>query len=150
MSKFTVILEASKFVTSSGKILYGPICVGLDGYMFPEKSWGDFVAVILDWWISALTEFVTGHSDSVVLRFMDGPFSFTLERIDEELCKVQCLFNDSVSLEKTGVYSINSIIGEVTSAANTVFEYSNKNSIYSADIDALKNKINLMQTNQAR
>ena len=69
---------------------------------------------------------------------MDGSFSLILQRIDAELCRIQCLCNDSVIAEKTGTCFIKSIMEEVTYAANTVVEYCNKNGINSADIEGLK------------
>ncbi len=71
----TASLERSKMGSITGRVfLRGPTSD------FPEQGWSDFPVVILAWWIEGLTNVVTGKSRSFQGLFMDGPYTFVVER----------------------------------------------------------------------
>jgi len=61
---------------NSSHQVFSEIYFQLDGKFFPEKSWDDFVVVILNWWIGNILSIVNQKDGEVRCDFMDGPFFF--------------------------------------------------------------------------
>lgn len=58
----------------------GCICLSLGSEFFPDSEWNDFPIIILGWWIEGLLEVLHGRATTFEARFMDGPYSFLVER----------------------------------------------------------------------
>ena len=63
----------------SGRTATGRLFVQAGDYSFPEAEWDDFVAVVLNWWVSNALA-LDGAVIEVDNRFMDGPFSYRVRR----------------------------------------------------------------------
>jgi hypothetical protein len=63
-----------------GGNLTGPICLRVEADCFPDPQWDDFPVIILGWWIEGLLEVAYGRAKAFEGRFMDGPYSFVVER----------------------------------------------------------------------
>jgi hypothetical protein len=68
----------------------GVVYFELDGAHFPAERWNDFVVVITSWWLEALEALERGEQESV-LRFMDGPYSITLAKLDGNTVLARCI-----------------------------------------------------------
>lgn len=63
----------------AGRTATGGLVVQAGDYRFPEAEWDDFVAVVLNWWVSNALA-LDGAVLEVENRFMDGPFSYRVRR----------------------------------------------------------------------
>jgi hypothetical protein len=62
------------------KILY----FSTEDYCFPDTDWLDYIANRLDYWMPQLISFLTRHTDSCRLDFMDGPYFVVLQWVNSE------------------------------------------------------------------
>lgn len=84
------IAEESFGKTTRGLVV-GVIYFDFGQYEFPEKNWSDAVAVVLEWWISALSNFLNGSASSVELRFMEGDFRISCRRTIDGEFVLECI-----------------------------------------------------------
>lgn len=130
-------LEMSK---TSGNIV-GEIYFNIDGKVFPDRNWSDFVVIILTWWIEAVSKVNTKNElDSFKLTFMDGPIFIKgyvhngcdteLEFTREGMSKNKIIF--------TTVCDINKLKISIIKAAKHTIEQVDKNGWDNDDIKKLK------------
>jgi len=91
-------VEESVSFTGHG-LVTGVIFFDLDTFQFPEREWNDAVVVIVGWWLAGLVDFVTGISDEIELRFMEGPYLLSIRREDGDECQIHCI-ERAISREK--------------------------------------------------
>jgi hypothetical protein len=86
----TLQIDSNSIEQSRNKTITGSIYFDFGGYKFPEIGWNDFVVVVINWWLTALRNLAIGLSEFEKLSFMDGPFFLTIEKLDEDKCKIEC------------------------------------------------------------
>lgn len=63
-----------------GLSIDGCIYVSIHDTYFPSYQWFDMISVDFENWIPDLISFANGHTDFVILRFVDGPYQIKLCR----------------------------------------------------------------------
>lgn len=125
---------------TSGNIV-GEIYLNVDGKVFPDKGWSDFIVIILTWWIEAISKVNTKRKfDSFKLTFMDGPIfikgyvhsdgNTELEFTRERMSKNEIIFTTVCNISQLKISTIK--------AAKCVIEQVDKNGWDNADIKKLK------------
>lgn len=84
------ILDESISASGSG-VITGVIFFELEGRQFPDSSWNDMVVTVLGWWLSGLINLAAEGGSNAALRFMDGSFRVSLERLDATMCRAYCI-----------------------------------------------------------
>jgi hypothetical protein len=122
--------------SSSGQIT-AKLCLRIGGQYFPDEHWDDFAVVVLQWWLTQAVYMLSGQRD-LVLRFMDGPFECRLERLDDARLSVKLYKSGSLDGAFDEVFSIESIIAELTRAAEAVLGVCKALGWTSPETDALQ------------
>lgn len=80
-----VVIEEDSLRFSSEGVVTGSVCLRCGDSYFPEKTWDDFVAVVLGWWLEAAIDLGGLECGSREICFMDGPFcaELALYGVDE-------------------------------------------------------------------
>ena len=75
MSEVAIRIAVESLELSRSKALTGEICFEVGEVYFPDQRWNDFVVVILNWWIKAVSRIKNSKNGvSEELLFMDGPY----------------------------------------------------------------------------
>ena len=80
-NRFCIVLNTNSFAKNSSGLVKGWIWINLDDIAFPSTAWDDFPVVVVSWWLEAAISLIDDTKNVGEFRFMDGPFSFTLEKI---------------------------------------------------------------------
>lgn len=70
----------------------GTIYLTIGEHCFPEENWYDYVSLIMEHWIPALTSFAHHSTDTCKLSFWDGPCCTILKRSGDSVT-ASCLFD---------------------------------------------------------
>ena len=79
------VIEYDASRTETGFSTGGEIFLTVGQVYFPSEHWYDMVFFDLKLWVPSVLSFMSGHTDSCVLRFMDGPYSVKMIRRDGEV-----------------------------------------------------------------
>lgn len=63
----------------SNRTATGQLFIQANNYYFPTNTWNDFVAVVLNWWVTNALS-LDEAAIEVENRFMDGPYSYRARR----------------------------------------------------------------------
>lgn len=99
MEKVRVILPAEALRLTPARSIDGIIYVEADGIFFPDSSWFDLPAGVLDIWSQTLSRYLTGLQQKAVLPFMDGDDALQLIRQDSGDNLIQFLAGRTVQWE---------------------------------------------------
>lgn len=77
MVSLTVFVDLATLDTKSSPAT-GKLHIRFGDVDFPDSDWDDFVVVVLAWWLDAVRKLIE-EGVGVLLMFMDGPFTVTLE-----------------------------------------------------------------------
>lgn len=75
MSKTILIAEIDSLTCRQGGGATANIKLMVNGHAFPSHDWNDFVVVIMEWWVRALTSLLRNTSMQETIHFMDGPYA---------------------------------------------------------------------------
>lgn len=87
MKRFSVYTSPDSYEKHGGEI--GDIYVQLDDYAFPGRGWTDFGFNIVFWWMEAFMKLLTGETDNVQCKFMDGNYRFDVTAISSGVWRMQ-------------------------------------------------------------
>lgn len=79
MNVTSIFTQVESLKTRPNGSATGRIWLEFGGHAFPSSRWDDFVVVVLGWWVEAILR-VIQKNDSVVVNFMDGPYSVEIYR----------------------------------------------------------------------
>lgn len=85
------IKEESLIESGSVRYLFGIIFYNVNGYVFPEEMWYDFVLDILLWWIEKILDLYSGKETFVVICFMEGSFLATVGLKENSQCEIKLI-----------------------------------------------------------
>lgn len=139
MDKVVLHIEPESFQKLESQSIIGIIYFDFGRYQFPEEKWNDFIVVILSWWLSALREIVFGNGKQQELRFMDGPFYLSINRVDKFFCRIECLGQEiEENAEFSGEYMLAEVVDTVLNAARLVANTCSKKGWTTSDVYDLK------------
>ena len=79
------VVVAGPFRRRLGRPVSGRIWLTSPGPLgdveFPAARWSDYPGILVEWWLAQLAESARQPGVLGVCRFMDGPYSFTLQDI---------------------------------------------------------------------
>lgn len=143
MNSIIVKIQKSSFECSKNQLITGVIFFDFMDVQFPRKDWNDFVVIILNWWLSALTKISLGFSKSENLQFMDGPLFVSVKKIDNGICMIECADERKGGyLEFSGQYQLNEVLSSVLQVAKDTYRICCENRWDGDDLDELKRGIN--------
>lgn len=92
--------------------LFGQIYLQLDDVFFPDRGWGDFVCIVLSWWVRALGSLDNKPSK---LGFMDGPFEVRIAVSTSDSVVCSCIRRNSKAdtTVATAVMNLDALKGSV-------------------------------------
>jgi len=141
MSKIRLEVEP-KFFEQSESQATGIIFFDFGKYQFPEVGWNDFVLVILNWWLIALQNIVSGKSDKEEFRFMEGPLYLVLNKIDRDRIVIECFDEASgENAEYSEEYHISDIIEAVISSAKKIEKFALKQGYENNDLREIRESL---------
>jgi len=113
----------------------GVIYVELESGAFPETGWSDFPVIILSWWIEAWIQLEAPARRKVQWRFMDGPHSLTLTKVEGVVS------GDALGFGRAE----NSLL----EAAERVIFHCDQNKMFSRDLETLRMNVGRLNANQS-
>jgi hypothetical protein len=130
-----ITLDLQTFRQSQeGGNVTGVIYVELGLKAFPERGWSDFPAIVLGWWAEALFQLEVPTRHEVLWRFMDGPHSLTLTKVDGAVS------SDALALAQVQ----SSLLG----AAERVVAFCEQHKMFSKDLETLRMNVGQLKANQ--
>jgi hypothetical protein len=112
-------------------IVTGGICFRFEGGVFPEAGWSDFpVAVLVDWTDAWMQLVQVASRRDVTWRFMDGPHSLTVSRIDRTV--------------SSGAFEFSRVHESLLEAAGEVLTYCDANQLGCRDLEVLREQTQRM------
>jgi len=130
-----ITLDLQTFHQSrEGGNVTGVIYVELASGAFPERGWSDFPVIVLGWWAEALFQLQVPTRREVLWRFMDGPQSLTLSKVDAAIS------SDALPLAQAQ----SSLIG----AAERVVAHCEQHKMFSKDLETLRMNVGRLKANQ--
>jgi hypothetical protein len=88
-----IIVDAKTFHVGNMGPATGNICLSLGSSAFPSQSWNDFVVVVLEAWVSALTRLLSGISEHEFVHFMEGPFAVEMIPSRQDTVRLRAITN---------------------------------------------------------
>lgn len=139
-----VIINRNSLIrTERGNVL-GEVFFNIDGKLFPEKGWSDYIVVIITWWIEEISRM--GKANNIKdfkLNFMDGPLYVKGSFINEY--KIQLGFMrekiDEDEIFFTSICNFNQLKNSINQEANVLIQEVDKRGWISEDINKLKSTI---------
>jgi hypothetical protein len=123
-----IALDLATFHQSSQNgNMTGVIYVELESGAFPAKGWSDFPVIILGWWTEALLQFEVPTRSEVRWRFMDGPHSLTLTKVEGAICDGALVFDQVQSC--------------LCQAAEHVISYCDQHKLSGKDLETLRTNV---------
>lgn len=112
-------------------IVTGGIWIRFEGGVFPESGWSDFpVAALVDWTDAWMQLVQVASRRDVTWRFLDGPHSLTVSRIDRTV--------SSGAIEFARVHE------SLLEAAGEVLAYCDANQLGCRDLEVLREQTQRM------
>ena len=93
-------VKSSTFHRTGTGTISGVIYLALNDFNFPDANWSDLPIALLAQWVPAFRKLARGITAVVDCSFMDGPFSFHLDRRGEQVL-VRC-FRKAKNLDQVG------------------------------------------------
>jgi hypothetical protein len=126
---------------SSGRLITGVISISLRQHVFPDSAWSDFVVTVLSWWLSSAYNLASHRDETVICRFMDGPFGFSMELMREDCWHIK-LFRDisGSNLIAESLVDPKLVLHELLSAADKVLTACKAKNWLSDDIKELESQ----------
>lgn len=116
-----VVLEADSVRLSESSLstsVFARIYVAYGGgHCFPEAGWDDFAEVVLGWWIDGAIELML-YGQRANFRFMDGDFSFGVEKRADGSCTVT--LKERSQVVGSGAIDFPQFSRSLVAAANTL------------------------------
>jgi hypothetical protein len=113
----------------------GVIYVELESGAFPETGWSDFPVIILSWWIEAWIQLEAPARRKVQWRFMDGPHSLTLTKVEGVVSGDVLVFGRAES--------------SLLEAAERVILHCDQHKMFSRDLETLRMNVGRLNANQS-
>lgn len=146
MNKIMIHIDEPSFERSKSDQVTGVIYFDLEDRQFPEKSWNDFVVVILNWWLSEIANLTSGKVDVVELLFMDGPFLLRVRKRTNLLCFVECVKQtDPQGTKYAYMVSTHDLSGNLLDVATRVKSVCSQHAWENREIDELDRRIGDLQ-----
>ena len=99
MYTINLVLENLQYDESrdvQGYCAGGEIYIASENAAFPAESWYDLPFSVLEKFVPQLISFTMGNTDSCLLRFVDGPYSLSLNRDSVGKIAIYCKENNTV------------------------------------------------------
>jgi len=112
----------------------GVIDLDLDSGEFPERGWSDFPVIILGWWTEALLQLEAENINEVQWRFMDGPYSASLTRIES-----------AGSISAIGYAELRE---SLLDAAERAAAHCEQHKMFTGDLETLRNNTEKLRANK--
>ncbi|MFZ6648904.1 hypothetical protein ACO0LO_24480 [Undibacterium sp. TJN25] len=147
MNKIDIKFDKLSFIRSKSGKITGGLWVSTKNKDFPAEGWNDFVVIILSWWLQELRTLSLRESNSVFLRFMDGPYHIAVSSISDTHAKVEFIDHHSKS-EMVGnfVFSISEFGDAIAAVATDVYSIAKEEKWEDNDLKLLKRAIDQWQS----
>ena len=99
MDTINLVLENLQYDESreiQGYCAGGEIYIAFGNVAFPAENWYDFPFYVMETFVPQLISFTMGNTDSCLLRFVDGPYSLSLNRDSVGKIAIYCKENNTV------------------------------------------------------
>lgn len=97
MSNLKIQIDSSS-LSKNNNMITGVIYFDLNGNFFPEKTWNDFVIVLINNWVISSHNIISNITKSEEFYFMDGPFSLKITKNSTNNCIVEFNENNTTSV----------------------------------------------------
>jgi len=132
-SMITLGLQSFHQSRESGNVT-GVIHVELESGAFPETGWSDFPVIILSWWVEAWLQLEAPTRREVQWRFIDGPHSLTLTKVEGVIS------SDALAFAR--------VESSLLEAAERVVSHCDQHKMFSQDLETLRMNIGRLKANQ--
>src|SRR5712675_1597226 len=128
-----IALDLATFRQSSqsGNVT-GVIYVELESSAFPAREWSDFPVIILGWWTEALLQLEVPTRREVKWRFMDGPHSLTLTKVERAI--------------SSGAWAFERVQNSLCEAAERVISYCEQHKMSAKDLETLRTNVRQLKS----
>jgi hypothetical protein len=141
LSPFLIECGLSSLRQSASGSITCNFCVRVNGFVFPDRGWSDFVVVVLSGWFEAGTRLTRGQR-TAELVFMDGPFVINVTSSGVGVCSIEFLRRETKqTLLKTATVETLQMVHEIDRVAAQVIERCEQHNFRSNALDELRNLI---------
>lgn len=113
MNYYLISSRDSYISTRNDRSVYGELFMEIGDLIFPNKGWEDIISSVLDMWIDNISSLLKSKLGvESEFCFMDGPYSFKVFNVNEEMINID-FYEDDVRLNtKTYQISFNNFLFE--------------------------------------
>jgi hypothetical protein len=145
-----LVIKEDDFHTTKYGSVFGIIYFDVDGYLFPEYGWDDFVVIILSWWAKGLIELIFDKTKEIGMSFMDGSFKALIKFENENQCTINFVEGEKLDdeeeiIHKTIKVPFDSVKNEVINSCKKVLQIKDpKKMSFNDDYKNLEKSYNLL------
>lgn len=144
MNSFKIIIEQESLEIGKYSI-YGTLFIKIGEYFFPDKQWGDLVVGCLSMWLdNAISLCQSDRKYKEKFYFMDGPYYYIIEKINETKSLVSFYSYDKLSNQI--IVETKNISYEILKTAEQLFCWICKKTGQEKSIYELEQKILLLKS----
>ena len=133
-----VVVDLSSMARGGTGAITGTVALRAGDIWFPNRSWNDFVVVVLGWWTRQAAALRSG--DPARFDFMDGDYSFVVRPAPKGLASLTCLRGrgDAAAILEEVEVSTADVVSEVMKGAQQVLGFCAQRRWESPDTEALR------------
>jgi hypothetical protein len=144
MTEARLVIDPTSISLRSVGPATGDIALVLGDIAFPAEAWNDFVLVVLEAWLSALTRILRHLSDAERVHFMEGPYSVDITRLSKGAIQVRALQRPNQPRAVAEVMPI-ALVKDAIAAADGVVAFCRMHDHSSTDLDRLKTALAVLR-----
>lgn len=136
---------------SSRGVITGILFISVGDHSFPDNGWDDFVLRVLSMWGRSAINLLNGKNQEEFL-FMDGSFSFKLEKIDALSYKIEGLYYglNEIDIVFEDVILLDELLKEIIQVQEALFSYIADNNWAVENVNAYVNQLNILKQGISR
>ncbi|TSE03148.1 hypothetical protein [Aquimarina algiphila] len=138
-----LLIEVDTISTNNNSI-FGIVYFKENDFVFPDKSWNDFVVVTTGWWCSNILKLLNNESICEDLSFMDGPYTLRAKYVEEGVFELVCIEQDDIVLEVFKV-AINEFVTDFLKKVNSLIRQLQVMKIKNEDVKQLEDNYTNLQ-----
>lgn len=123
----------------------GDIALAIGNTLFPASGWNDFIIVILEAWLGALTQLSRGTRKTQLVHFMEGPYEVELSRIESGSFRVRAIERPDKQRAVVDV-DRSALIANASAIADATLRTCREANHHSTDVERLEAALALLKT----
>ncbi|QIQ21442.1 hypothetical protein [Zophobihabitans entericus] len=148
MSNFKIHISFldDRIRVSERGIITGQLFISVGQKFFPNDNWDDFILSVLSMWITSAVNLLNKTNQEEFL-FMDGSFSFILDKVDKKFCRIKGIYygieEKEVIFEDEVLF--HDVLKEIVQAQEALFVHIKNYNWNIQDVDVYINQLDFLK-----